>query len=309
MAERRFDVFLKELLFRSADARIPELFQKHQGALYATANRAGISVVALETKSLSPEQLEAILVYRLAQYVLCQQVDGQIAYASGVAQEPMTGVSSTDIHILAGSAEAGEILCYATLRSNPEATAGATMGTRARIPFPVEQTFGGGIYDGLPLLSAIPAAQVRELGRFVKNHQRTTQDALSVRAPIEVCLAVYRLLRGPLNQQVQAVIGDLEEKVAKRNLDFFHVPVVLVRGTKPRITPHSYLAQRFSSRQCFPFAFLVADLERIEARIMAIDTALEKRDTAAIRALVSLKKERHHCVSGLVGHECSKSAS
>ena len=48
-------------------------------------------------------------------------------------------------------------------------------------------------------------------------------EDVEIRAPVEGALAAMRTLAGPLRGEVEAVIGYVEEGVAKRNLDFFHV--------------------------------------------------------------------------------------
>jgi len=164
------------------------------------------------------------------------------------------------------------------------------MRSRARPPFPVELNFGWGVYDSLPAISEVPVGRVRELGRFVKNHQRNLRDELSARAPAEVGIAVFRLLRNCLNHEVSVVVGDLEVGVAKRNFDLFHTPLILVRGVAPKVTEDSYLGKRFCSRQCFPFAFLVSDLCRADARVEMIETTLALQGEMAVRGLLSLRK-------------------
>src|SRR6266568_1083114 len=67
-AEAEHEAFLRGLVAKAAQIRVPELFtNKPANALYYVSNRSGVSVVALRTADLSREQLIKILTYRLAQ--------------------------------------------------------------------------------------------------------------------------------------------------------------------------------------------------------------------------------------------------
>src|SRR4030095_15647225 len=94
-----------------------------------------------------------------------------------------------------------------------------------------------GVYKRLRILPDLPVTRVRELERFVKNHQRQSHDELAIRAPVETVLGVFRLLATILRSEVEAITGDLEEGVAKRNLDFFQIPVALIHGVVPYVGP------------------------------------------------------------------------
>ena len=54
---------------------------------------------------------------------------------------------ANDVHVVAGSVDEGEILCYATLKSAPDAPPGTTLRTRDRALLPVEKTHGFGIFN------------------------------------------------------------------------------------------------------------------------------------------------------------------
>jgi len=278
------------LLDRAAGLRLLELFTNpHPAALYHLPNRHDVSVIALRTTGLCQNQLSTIMTYRLAQYVITQQVDARMVYAARMEHEPLSSVSPDDIHVMAGSPETGEILCYMVIRSPGKVPLGATLRTQKRPYLPVEQTFGWGIYNRLRILPDLPVAQVRELGRFVKNQQRSTCDELSARAPLEVGVAVTRLLSGLLTGEVEACVGDIEEGVAKKNIDFFEYPTVIIRGVVPYVADGGYLGLRFRSRICYPFAFLCSDIPM--TRLVAIEQALELPGEQAIRALLALKRD------------------
>src|SRR5262249_45826540 len=161
-----------QLLDRAALVRLPELFRDvHPDTLYQLRDREGVSVTALRTSSLHPEQLVKILTYRLAQYVTIDFVDRQLVYQEGLEHEPVEGGAGAAVHILGGAAARGELLCYLTTRPGPTAPPGATLRQADRPLFPVESLFGHGVFNRLRILPDLPVTRVRELGRFVKNQR------------------------------------------------------------------------------------------------------------------------------------------
>jgi hypothetical protein len=135
-------------------------------------------------------------------------------------------------------------------------------------------------------------AKVRELGRFVKNQHPAAPGDLVVRAVVELGAAVFRLAAGPLRLGLDAVIGDLEEHVAKQNLDFFHIPSVVIHGTVPYQPSASYLYPRYQLHTVHPFACLTSDISAALPRLHAIDDALAKPGKLALLALLRLKARR-----------------
>ncbi len=247
--------YVHDLLDRAAALRLPELFASpHPDALYQLPNRHGVSVVALRTSSLSQEQLTHILTYRLAQYLITGMIDSDFIYQTQMAHEPFSTVSAKDIHVVAGSPETGQIFCYMVLRMLEVALPAASLRTQNRPLFPVEQVFGSGIYNHLNILPNLPIAQVSELSRFVKNHQLDSRDLGGTRSPVEMGVALYRILCYSLRQEIAAVVGVLEERVAKRNLDFFHIQTVVIRGVAPCGIPAAYANDSFRSCTFYPFA-------------------------------------------------------
>jgi CRP-like cAMP-binding protein len=109
---------------------------------------------------------------------------------------------------------------------------------------------------------------------------------------VELGVAVFRLAAGPLRLSLDAVIGDLEEHVAKQNLDFFHIPSVVVHGTVPYQPSASYLYPRYQLRTVYPFACLSSDISTALPRLQAIDDALAKPGKLALLALLRLKAHR-----------------
>ena len=146
-----------------------------------------------------------------------------------------------------------------------------------------------GIYERLAHLPDVPVDKVREIGRFVKNQQLHTFDELGVRAPVEVLLALVRALTGPLRHQVDALVGEFEEGVVKRNLDFFDIPTVMIRGTVSYEAPSVLCGH--AGRTFFPFALSVADVAAHSmARADAIEQALALPGKRGVHGLFALKR-------------------
>src|SRR5262249_52599409 len=168
---------------------------------------------------------------------------------------------------------------------------------RDRALFPVEQVFGWGVYNRLRLLPDMPVRRVREAGRLAKNQQRDPQDELIVRAPVELLLAWGKLFAGPLMQECDATIGDIEEGVAKKSLDFFHFPLAMVHGVVPYAPEGSFAFFNYQTRTRYPFALLSADIPK--QRLAAIEQALALPGKEGIMALLALKNERSSARSSL----------
>jgi hypothetical protein len=284
--------FVRGLIDVVAHRRLPDLFRReHPDALYRVPDRHGVSVLVVRTSGLQQDELVALMQYRLAQYLAVHFVDPQLIYEQRLEHEPLTGVSPHDVHVIAGSAATGELLCYAVLKAAAEMPAGATLRTRERPLFPVETIHGWGIFNRLRILPDLPAAKLCELGRFVKNQRLHTFDELGVRGPVEVGVALFRALIGPLRLELEAIIGDLEEGVAKQNLDFFHVPMVVLHGTVPYEAEASYFSPRYQQCTVYPFAMLSADCSRaMLARLDSVEQALAQPGRQGLLALFALKR-------------------
>ena len=284
--------FVRRLIDGAGGFRLPELFVEAScDALYHLPDRHGVSVVALRASSLGEEQTGKLMTYRLVQYVFAGQVDATTAVAAGWEQEPRSGLAPSDIHVLAGSAATGELLCYAVVRQvAEEIPPWARLRDRDRPLFPVEKVFGWGVYNRLRVLPDLPAGAAREFGRFVKNQRPHAPGEQAVRGPVEVGVALFRLLVGPLAPEVRAVVGEIEETVAMQNLDFFHAPAVFLRGAVADTDENHFLHLRFRTRACHPFAFLTSDLVASLPRLAAVEAALALPGKQGIAALLALKR-------------------
>jgi hypothetical protein len=284
------DAYVAGLVEVAAAIRLPELFGKpHPKAIFSVMNRGGIGVTVLRTSDLTHEQLVELMRYRLAQYLEANFVEANVVYEQRLEHEPLENVFPNDIHVIAGSVDDGEILCYATLEAPPEAPAGTTLRTRERPLMPVEKVHGFGIFNRLPILPDLPLQQIRELGRFVKNQRYHGVEDKSIRGPVEVGVAIFRMVAETLSFELSAVVGDLEEGVARQNLDFFHVPLVVVHGTMPLQSEDSWLFPRYLRRDVYPFALLASDAAQAVPRLAEIERCLERPGKLGLLSLMRLR--------------------
>jgi len=288
--EPEVDEFIRALLARAAAIRLPDLFaNRPDDALYWVGDRHGVSTVALRTPSLTEEQLTAILAFRLAQYLMAHQLDPRLIHARGLQHEPVANVSPGDVHIVSGVAETGELLAYITLETIDEAWSSASMSSADRRAFPVEEVFGRGIFNRLKVLPDLPAGRVCELGRFMKNHMTPALDDRMIRGPVELCVALFSLLGETLRPTFDVGIGDIEENVAKKNLDLFHVPIVVLHGVVPYAAEDSFGFFNYQHRTRYPFAFLCSDIR--PSRVRAVEDALRLEGKQALAAVLRLKHD------------------
>jgi len=99
--------------------------------------------------------------------------------------------------------------------------------------------------------------------------------------------------------EVDALIGDFEEAIVKQNLQFFHVPMVVIHGTVPYLAEGSLLHPRYQNRIVYPFACLNLDGIHALPRLDAIDQALSRPGTLGLVELMRARGERPSVRSSL----------
>ena len=293
LADAQADAYIAKLVAGASEIRLPDIFGRaHADALFHVADRHGVSVVALKTTSLTQEQLLALMRFRLAQYLDVNFVNAQVVYDRRLEHEPLDAVKPDDIHVMAGSPSTGEILCYAVIEAPLETAPGVTLRDKDRPLLPAEEIHGWGIFNRLPILPDLPLAKIRELGRFVKNQRYKGMEDLGVRGPIEVCVTIFRLVAETLSLELEGIVGDFEEAIAKQNMEFFHVPMVVLHGTMPLESEVGLLYPRYQYRTVFPFACLSSDASLALGRLGAIESALEKPGKLGLLALMRLRGDK-----------------
>jgi Cyclic nucleotide-binding domain len=287
------DAYIARLVAGAAEIRLTDVFgREHPDALFHVADRQGVNVVALKTTSLSEEQLLSLMRFRLAQYLEVNFVNGQVVYDGRIEYEPLAAVKPEDIHVLAGVPSTGEILCYCVIEAPLDVGPDVTLRDEDRPLLPVEHVHGWGIFNRLPVLPDLPLAKIRELGRFVKNQRYQGMEDLAVRGPLEVCVAIFRLVAETLSLEYEGIVGDFEEAIAKQNMEFFHVPMVVLHGTMPLESEAGLLYPRYQYRTVFPFACLASDASLALGRLGAIEAALEKPGKLGLLALMRLRGDK-----------------
>ena len=104
-------------------------------------------------------------------------------------------------------------------------------------------------------------------------------------------VAIFRMVAETLAFELSAVVGDLEEGVAKQNLDFFQVPLVVVHGTMPLQADDSWLFPRYLRRSVFPFALLASDAAQSVPRLDEIEKCLERPGKLGLLSLMRLRNQ------------------
>ncbi len=280
--------YAERLIEAGCELRLPALRDESRaGVLHRVADRHGVSVVALRTATLSAGEREALLRFRFAQYLDAGFVDAVLAHRERLAREPDAAEEPASVDCVALSSEDGRLLASLSLRAPAAAPPGTTLSTRRRPLLPLEEHFGWGALNRLRLLPELPLERVRELSRFVKNRRLGSLEELGARAVIEVCVAAFHCLTGPLRLEVEAFVGEFEDAVARRHLEFLHTPFAMVRGGLPAFAPGHFLRPALDGRARYPFAGLVSDVAAMHTRLEAIETALGKPGPGGLIALAS----------------------
>jgi hypothetical protein len=132
---------------------------------------------------------------------------------------------------------------------------------------------------------------VVEVKRLSKNQQLRDSQGEDIRAPIEVLVAIFNLLTGPMRMVTDAFVGDIEEGIVKRKLEYFHVPMVVIRGALPVTADDHYLRPHFEHQVCVAFACLVSDLQyTVLQRLQTIEAALDVPGRSGLQQLLQLRR-------------------
>jgi methyltransferase (TIGR00027 family) len=286
----RRDRYVDDLIDAGSSIALPELCARSvPDALYRVRERGGLGVVAMPELALDERQLDTLARFRFAQYLAAGFVDRDVACRERIDRSPLATYSSADtVHFIAFDAGTGALLASMCQVGPPPADPGVRVASPDRALFPVEEQFGWGPFNRLALAPETPIARVRDYCRLVKNLRH---PGAGPRPPIELILAALRLgVNGRLAATFDLCIGDLEPSRVQRNLEFFHIPLVVLRGGLPSFGLDDPLNAGFEGRARYPFAFWVPDLARVLPRMDAIEAALALPDAQAIQALVTLKR-------------------
>jgi methyltransferase (TIGR00027 family) len=280
--------YVEKVIETGSTIALPELRTPSPDAIYHIRDRGGLGTVAIPEPALDERQLDALSRFRFAQYAAAGYADAEVVFRERLDQSPQAGYSSPDtVHFVVFVVATGELVASMCMLGPPPAPPGMKVARRDRPLFPVEEHFGRGLFDRLERVPQTPVDRVREYGRLAKNMGR--HQSAGSRAVIELILAPMRLGIGEWANAFDVVIGHLDPSRVQRNLEFFHIPLVVLRSGFPYAPGHP-LNPGLEITDRHPFAFAVADLASTESRLDAIEAALELPDSQAIHAFAALKQ-------------------
>ncbi len=277
---------LADRVLRSADRDFAGALDR---ARLARPDRHGVRTAVLTSEDLGAELLDALLAWRLGQYLITGFYDQSLVEQLRWSGEPRAGVHPRDLHALALDRR-GRILAYVTLKQ-PEGLDAQPYSSPARPPFPCEEVHGRAWQNVLAIPAELPAASVWELARFCRDQRRGRTDAAARRAVPELALTVARFVRHPARQAlIRAGTGDFDPDVALRNVRYFFVPVATFGAHQVSLARGDPLAPRYERARTAPFLASSADIDNATyLRWVDIDLALSCSDLEAARRLRALR--------------------
>lgn len=280
-------------LLKDADRDLSRALER--GALLAKPARHGVRVGVVPTTAFNSVELAALLAWRLGQYLLTGFYDEDRVRALGLRGEDPASVRPDDLHAVALD-DRGRLICYATLK-RPHGELVGDICDDDRPLFPCEVVHGRAWHRQLRM-PRTPVAATWELARFCKDQRRGRLDAAAQRAPVELGLALGRLLRKRAVATDHALfIGDLDPEVALSNARFFFVPVATFVPHTVDLPRDDPLWPRYAKHATAPFLATPDDIEDATyIRWVDIDLALSCPDTVvaqrmrALRQIVSVRE-------------------
>lgn len=261
------------------------------GVILSQPPRHGVSLLVVATAGLPEPAIDALLAWRLGQYLLAGFYDAHRVAELGMMGEPRESLHAGDWHALALDGD-GQLICYLTLKQ-PEGTYGSSRmyRDRERPRFPCEEVHGRAWQDRISGVDDVEVQSCWELARFVRD-QRPPRNPATLRAPLEIGLAVARLARHPRYQpHFRLVTGDFDPEVALRNIRFFFVPVATFAPHHVTLPAGHPLAPRYRDHPTTPFLATAADCDySTYIRWADVDLALSCDDAEAARRLLALRQ-------------------
>lgn len=263
-----------------------------QEHLLERPNRRGVAIVMARTTELPDDAIDALLAWRLGQYLLTGFYDPAVVKRLGMLREPREDVHDGDIHGLAIDQDGG-LCAYLTLKQPDlsDAERCLTYAAAERPAFPCEEVHGRAWQKSLRNTERIELGGCWELARFVKD-QRRPDDPVCLRAPLELGLVAARLGRHPRFQKhVRLITGDLDPEVALRNLRYFFIPVATCSPHHVALADGHPLQPRYQHHPTAPFVAAPADVDNTTyIRWADIDLALDRPDDEALVRLLALRQ-------------------
>ena len=252
-------------------------------------SRRGIKVIVARTTQLPPDAIDAILAWRLAQYLLTGFFDEAAAEASSTVREPPESVHDGDLHLLAVE-DGGELHAYLTMKQPHGIQRDVSFRERERALFPTEQMHGRAWQREITGIDEIAVASCWEAGRFVRD-QRSGNELLGHRAALELGLTAGRMTVHPdVQRRMGLVLGDLDPDVALKSLRFYFVPVATFPPHVMDLPEGHPLGPRYREHATAPFVASPADLDNTTfVRWADLDLALSRSDDEALARFMALR--------------------
>src|SRR3989442_173270 len=140
--------------FKAAEYDFSRLMDVPQ-ALMHREDRHGVRLLIAPTFALPDAALDAILSWRLGQYLLTRFYDADVVADQGLVREDAATVHAADVHGLAIDPDGG-LLTYLTLKQ-PEELEGFRYGSADRPAFPCEEVHGRGWQQSITDAGDVPA--------------------------------------------------------------------------------------------------------------------------------------------------------
>ena len=252
-------------------------------------SRRGIKVMAARTTQLPSDALDAILAWRLAQYLLTGFFDEAVVDAASMVREPQESVHDGDLHLLAIE-DGGELHAYLTMKQPHGIQGDVSFRERERALFPTEQMHGRAWQREITGVDEIAVASCWEAGRFVRD-QRSGNELLGHRAALELGLTAGRMAVHPdVRRRMGLVLGDLDPDVALKSLRFYFVPVATFPPHVMDLPEGHPLGPRYREHATAPFVASPADLDNPTfVRWADLDLALSRSDDEALARFLALR--------------------
>lgn len=280
---------LAERALRGADYEWERLLQAHGDSLiHAGAPRQGIRCLVVRDRALADAARDALLAWRLAQYLLVNFYDTARVAGWRELREPREWIGPDDSHAMALDA-GGRLVAYSALR-RPRPTGTAwRFGDPERPPLlPCEDVHGRDWQRDLLAGARMPMSRCREMGRSMSD--RTRQDAAARRAPVELALLACQLVHRPRHAgAIRLVTGDLDPRVILRNLRYFFVPAATWPARTIDVGEGHPMRPRWLACPTSPFLVLLRDIGTgAFTRWTDVERALELEDAQALPRLLAL---------------------
>ncbi len=261
-----------------------------EGVIFAGRPRRGVRCLVVRDEAMPDAARDALLAWRLAQYLLVNFYDTRQVTTWRATREPREWIGHRDSHALAFDAD-WRLVAYSALKRPCDAPGGWRFGDPDRPPLlPCETVHGRDWQHELLAGGDVPLSCCCEMGRSMVDRSRL--DAAARRAPVELALLACQLVHNPrYDGAIRLVTGDLDPRVVLRNLRYFFIPVATWPARTLDLGPGHPLRPRYLENPTSPFVVLVQDIG-VSAflRWADIDRALELEDAQALPRLLALSK-------------------